>query len=234
MTIELSYSDVESVLAALHRIAPNKRIAFRARLKHFQRLGFPAGANTGTGKRVAYTAKMLLQLAFAVELTQVGITPKRIVEMLNLNWHFCEASIPMALTPRAHFDKWDKPITTNDFVWMLSPESLRDLAEGGDDDLDYLGLLEVVLLSDLQDKLRVGDVPAQIASGWERDMGVDYRQTLIVLRPFLFSVIGLLMEVRPDIGIIDFWTDTYEALSESVKNGLDRKLTIGKHDGIDP
>ena len=231
VAIELSYADVESVLAALHRISPNKRVAFRARLKHFQRLGFPVGANTGTGKRVAYSVTMLLQLAFAVELTQVGIAPKRIVEMINLNWQFCEATIPMAITPRAHFDKWQPPIATNDFVWMLSPEALRDLAEGGEHDLDYLGLLEVVLLSELQEKLRVGDVPSQIPDGWERDMGVDYRQTLIVLRPFLFSVIGLLMEVRADIGIAELWIETYNSLSSSVKSGLGRTLMLGGDDG---
>lgn len=228
MSIELTYAEVEAVLAALHHIADDKRVAFKARLKHFQRLKFPDGSNTGTGKRVVYTIDMFVKLAFAMELTQIGMSPKRIVHILRLNWELCAGSIPLAITPRAHFDKWQPPITHNNYVWMLSPESLRDLAEGGEDDLDYYGLLTVIPMADLENNLLVGDVAVE---GWERDMGADYRQTIIVLRPFLFSLVGLLMEVRPDISIVDIWRDTYETLSDSVRNGLDRRLVIGGENG---
>lgn len=237
VAIELSYADVESVLAALHRVAPDKRVAFRARLKHFQRLGFPKGANTGTGKRVAYSVIMLFKLAFAMELTQIGMSPKRVVNLLDLNWHLCEGSIPRAITPRGQFERWDPPIDNNDFVWIFSPESLRDLAQGGEDDLDYYGSLRVIPMSELEGLLRFDEGPLLQNAEWAADMGQDWRQTIIVLRPFLISVMGLLIEARPELDLVDIWAETYTSLSDPVRNGLehrlDPRLIRSGHDGND-
>lgn len=225
MAIELSYADVESTLAKLHLIADDKRVAFRARLKHFQRLGFPEGANTGTGKRVAYSIIMLLKLAFAMELTQIGMAPKRVVHLLELNWQLCEGSIPLAITPRKQFERWDPPIDNNNFVWMFSPESLRDLAEGGEDDLDYFGELRVISLDDLDKILRFDEGPLiQDATDWEPEMGQDWRQTIIVLKPFLINVMAKLTEVRNDIDLVDIWAETYTSLSDGVRSGLGHRL----------
>lgn len=78
----MTYGEVEAALAEMHRIPDEKRVAFKARLKHFQRLGFPKGANTGTGKRVAYTLGMTLHLAVATDLVQLGNTPERIANKI--------------------------------------------------------------------------------------------------------------------------------------------------------
>lgn len=73
------------MLAAIHQIAEDKRVAFRARLKHFQRLGVPSGVNTGTGKRAAYGLDQLLQLSLAMQMLELGLSPERITVLLQ-NW----------------------------------------------------------------------------------------------------------------------------------------------------
>jgi hypothetical protein len=77
MPFVLSFGQVESVLAALHKIADEKRVTFQTRLKFFQRLGFPEGVNTGKGKAAGYQAHHVLNLALALELLQLGLSGER-------------------------------------------------------------------------------------------------------------------------------------------------------------
>lgn len=121
MQIELTYSDVESILAELNNVAPDKRVAFRARLKHFQRLGFPEGANTGTGRRAVYTVPMLFKLVLAVELVQVGMPPRLIAEIIDINWPFVLGSIRDNLS--------DEGETLDQFHWFVDVNALEDLQE---------------------------------------------------------------------------------------------------------
>lgn len=227
MAIALSYADVENVLAGLHRIADDKRVAFRARLKHLQRLGFPEGVNTGTGKRVSYTLSMLFQLALAMELTQVGLAPKRIVKIINLNWEECQGSLAVAITPESQFEKWTPPITSNQFVWMLSPEALRDLSDAGEEDEDYRGYLRVVELQDLPQAMKLFAID-------DDDVGEDYRQVVIVLQPFILNVSGRLFEVRPDLILANIAVGLFEMLTPTAQRKLGHRLVMEDHNGIDP
>ena len=65
--MEFTYTEILDILSAKHNIISSKMTAFRGRLQHFQRLGFPAGANTGKGHGVAYSWRelFLIGLAFA-------------------------------------------------------------------------------------------------------------------------------------------------------------------------
>jgi len=227
VAIALSYADVENVLARLHRIADDKRIAFRARLKHFQRLGFPEGVNTGTGKRVSYTLAMLFKLALAMELTQVGLAPKRIVKIINLNWEECEGSLPVAITPQSQFEKWSPPITSNQFVWMLSPEALRDLSDAGEEDDDYRGYLRVIELQDLPQAMKLFAID-------EGDVGEDYRQVVIVLQPFIFNVSGRLFEVRPELRLANIAVELFEMLTPVARRSLGHQLVMESPDDLNP
>jgi hypothetical protein len=83
MTFELSSDRVAETLALLHEIGADKRVAFRARLKHFQRLGFPEGVNVGKGKSAKYGAGHVITLALALELAELGLTPERIVTLIR-------------------------------------------------------------------------------------------------------------------------------------------------------
>ncbi len=81
----MAYRHVSDLFAALHRIAPEKRTAFRGRLQHFQKLRFPPGVNTGRGKAAEYGAGSILSLAVALELVQLGVPPDRSVRLLTEN-----------------------------------------------------------------------------------------------------------------------------------------------------
>lgn len=81
--LKLRFGELEAVLAHLNGIPSHQRTAFQARLKNFHRLGFPAGIGQGRGKAVIYTAREVLLMAVAVELTQLGLTPERVIEVIT-------------------------------------------------------------------------------------------------------------------------------------------------------
>ncbi|OAO01661.1 hypothetical protein A8B75_14975 [Sphingomonadales bacterium EhC05] len=82
VTMKLQYSQIIAMLSGRHRIASESMIAFKARLKHFQKLGFPEGTNTGKGKKAEYGWDELIQLATALEMLEIGMTPEKAVTAL--------------------------------------------------------------------------------------------------------------------------------------------------------
>jgi hypothetical protein len=83
--MQLTYGQVEDLLADLHDIPPTRQSALRARLKHFKRLGFPAGVNTGRGRAAEYGPSALLRLVLAFEMLQLGMTPERAIATLRVS-----------------------------------------------------------------------------------------------------------------------------------------------------
>src|SRR5438445_6962362 len=81
--LALRFGELEAVLADLNGIPSHQRTAFQARLKNFHRLDFPEGVGQGRGKAVIYTARELILMAVAVELTQLGLTPERVIEVIT-------------------------------------------------------------------------------------------------------------------------------------------------------
>ncbi|WP_333839300.1 hypothetical protein [Novosphingobium sp.] len=182
---------MEATLVALNHISEEKRVAFRARLKHFQRLGFPQGANTGTGKRAVYSAKMFIQLCFAIEFSQMGMTPSRIVQILNDNWDECEASLLFAITPEQATSYWSDDIPLSDLAWIFSPEALRDLTLEGEGKFDYKEYISV---------LPIDKIPSIMKEeiNYSPVVGEIHRHFIIHLRPFLIRAMELLKYVRPE------------------------------------
>lgn len=128
--VDLTFGDVEATLAAMHRIRPEKRIAFRARLKHLQREGWPEGANTGTGKRFSYTLTALMQMALALELLQAGLSPRRSVTILKHDWEETAVSLMCARAAIRLLSEWGKVGTADleEIFWCVHPEALQDLS----------------------------------------------------------------------------------------------------------
>lgn len=77
--MEFSYKDVVETFFLKHQISAERKGAFKGRLQHFQRLGFPPGINTGKGKAASYKWRELILLGLALEYAEIGSTPDRSV-----------------------------------------------------------------------------------------------------------------------------------------------------------
>lgn len=83
--MEISYATLEDVLAQTFGIAAGRRGALVGRLKYFARIGFPRSAKVGRGVRARYGVEDLLDLALALDLTDVGMTPIPIASRIEAN-----------------------------------------------------------------------------------------------------------------------------------------------------
>lgn len=73
--IQLKTRAVEEVVARRFAIAEHGRTALRGRLEHLRKLGTPKGVQKGQGRAAVFGWDEILQLAVAVELLNVGVTP---------------------------------------------------------------------------------------------------------------------------------------------------------------
>ncbi|MBB3475599.1 hypothetical protein [Sphingomonas sp. BK345] len=119
-----AFRHIEATFAELHRVKDEKRVALRARLKHLQRLKFPDGVNTGTGKAAAYTAPQMLLIGLTFELLQLGIRPEPIVSVLREN----EREVATAAGIAADRYGSDEP-----YLMWLTPYGLSDLMTDEED-----------------------------------------------------------------------------------------------------
>jgi hypothetical protein len=81
----LAYAEVETVLARVFDAEDAQPTAFRARLKHFRKLGIPA-KNPGKGTRLRYSQSDLFQLLVALELSEFDVDPVLIVKIIQRHW----------------------------------------------------------------------------------------------------------------------------------------------------
>lgn len=70
-----SLGEIEAVLSHMFRIDPAKRATFAARLQQLQRMGLPAGAQPGRGKRFRYEFWQVADYALCVDLLDAGLPP---------------------------------------------------------------------------------------------------------------------------------------------------------------
>ena len=99
MTAEITWTfgELESVLASVHGIDPTKRTAFQSRLKNFHRLGYPLGFRAVKGKAATYTPLQIIEMALAIEMTQLGLPPERATWVLTCNrWPILMATAMVA------------------------------------------------------------------------------------------------------------------------------------------
>jgi hypothetical protein len=69
-----SYGQVESALALVHGIPADAIGAFRARIKHFQKIGIVT-SSPGKGRRIDYSLNDVFLWGFALELAEFGADP---------------------------------------------------------------------------------------------------------------------------------------------------------------
>jgi len=94
--VELSYRQLEVILAAYLNVHPDKIGTFRSRMKQLQRLEFPAGVNIGRGVRMTYSAEHLLQLAVAFEVIGTGLAAKAATDLVSEYWERFQAAFGRA------------------------------------------------------------------------------------------------------------------------------------------
>lgn len=94
--ISWTFGELEWQLARTHNIAGNKRTAFQSRLKNFHRLGYPSRLRAEKGKATPYSPGAIVEMALAVELTELGLSPERVVTVLLYNWFTVMMCVRMA------------------------------------------------------------------------------------------------------------------------------------------
>lgn len=125
--MEFTYAEILDILAAKHNVVSSKQVAFRGRLQHFQRLGFPAGANTGKGNVASYSWRELFLMGLALDCLEIGSTPDRSVnEIIKFEDVFLSAVASVGLG--------DKEEDNEDFKCFLIVElsNLMSLKEEAD------------------------------------------------------------------------------------------------------
>ncbi len=73
--MEFSNAEILDIFSKKHGIIESKKVAFRGRLQHFQRLGFPASAKTGKENTVTYSWRELILIGLALDCLEIGSTP---------------------------------------------------------------------------------------------------------------------------------------------------------------
>jgi hypothetical protein len=81
--ISITFGQLEAMLSVSHDIASDKRTAFQARLKNLHRLGLLSALGAGRGRAAQYRAGDIVEMALALELSQLGLSPERVVTLLN-------------------------------------------------------------------------------------------------------------------------------------------------------
>lgn len=99
------FSEVAAALAEINDIANVRRTAFDARLKNFHRLGFPADYETTKGKAAQYNAAQIYSIALAIELTQLGLSPERVITVLLSGSYATGMAARMACNSNKDSDK---------------------------------------------------------------------------------------------------------------------------------
>jgi hypothetical protein len=102
-----SYAQVERALVTALDIDVSWLIAFRGRLKNFQKLG-TIGTNPGTGSRVQYSFELAAKLAIVLMMTDIGLAPTLCVQSVDEHWQVLRRRIQQAVGPatRAGENPW--------------------------------------------------------------------------------------------------------------------------------
>lgn len=87
-SIGFTFGQVAGAFEYAHRVDPKRQSAFRSRLKHYQKQSWPEGINTGRGKAATYGVGHVVQLMFALEFNELGLTPDRAMWVLDGNTYW--------------------------------------------------------------------------------------------------------------------------------------------------
>lgn len=125
--VELTFGQIEAILSDLHAIAPDKRVAFTARLKALQRNGLPAGERPGRGKAAAFSFLQFMQFAIGIELMQLGVSPSPAAQVVRANWPILRHSIGWAFMFNIEAPQHEGRVPM-DLCWLVEMRDFRDIS----------------------------------------------------------------------------------------------------------
>ena len=85
--IQIDTGDIDSLLSRMHDLdGPGIGHTAHTRLRYLGKIGFPASAKAGRGKRSVHDLPAVLKLATVFEMLDLGTVPSRAVATVNGNW----------------------------------------------------------------------------------------------------------------------------------------------------
>jgi hypothetical protein len=82
-----TYAEAETLLARAFGVSEDvQKAAFRGRLKHLKKLGVPLDSAPGKGKKILYSKDHVFQWAYCLELSEFGIDPTLVADILHRTW----------------------------------------------------------------------------------------------------------------------------------------------------
>jgi hypothetical protein len=180
-----TFGQLEELLATVHHIAPDRKIAFQGRLKHLQRWGFPTREKPGKGKAIAYTIEHVLRAVVALELIQAGINPKFAIDMVEANWSSLLPTVYLnsfTVTERVTFGGGSE----HDWCWLIRPEALRGLTVDGESEYDKHEAIHAISAENLARHLTID------SSSLGPQLGSHWRNVIINGGPLVRGVLSLI------------------------------------------
>ncbi|MFC3786706.1 hypothetical protein GGR90_002746 [Sphingopyxis italica] len=176
-----TFGQIEEILAAVHHIAPERRVAFQGRLKHFQRENFPTGQKPGKGKALKYGADHLFKMVIAMELVQSGMTPKLVVQIVEHNWSLLQTTTYLSTGSRE--ERRAAGGDEEDWCWLIRPEAMRELTVEGIGEYDQY---EAVMPA------KTDDLGKYLGEGFGAATGSPWRTLVINAGSLVRGVLGVI------------------------------------------
>lgn len=217
MGLELTFGQVEAVLAMMNNIASDKRPAFTARLKHLRSNGLPRGNRPGRGKAGSFGFGQLMQMIIALELIQSGIPPALAAKIVLGNWYSLRITVLLATYNQTELRRLEPPAMESEWLWVLTPETLRDLSDAGGGKFDHYEAIATIGMSDIGAHIEAGQAVGVIGEARRKLIlnGTAITRAAILLIAFHFgfaTVEDLRGDVQAEV------TREQQALDEAIAN----------------
>lgn len=172
----------------MNRIADDKRVAFAGRLKMFQKVGLiDTAKRPGRGKAGTYTFPELMRFVIATEFIQAGMQPNFAAKLVTGSWYTLLHSLySCSLHPEETIGFTEKP---TEYLWMISPESLRGLSVEGEGEHDHRDRIWVTPIKEAIDLLTKGVGSSTYGEQWRTTIlnGTSLTREVMRLISFQFK-----------------------------------------------
>jgi hypothetical protein len=126
------YAQVEAALATAFNSKEVQKAAFRGRMKHLLHRLNLLRKSPGKSRRVWYTRDDVAQLLICLELSEAGIDPHLIVDIVRRDWARRGPLWETTELTQFQGDDWFVPIRINFMTWQWQPKTsvMTESAEG--------------------------------------------------------------------------------------------------------